>query len=175
MGARRKPPAPNAPPTVQTEGRVLAKRIPKEFEGPKAAVTLAQRRALGRAGLWLRQPGAAQMPDDPIRRFEFRMELLRRAQSIAWSQLYHLESDLGAVARANPRYRLSARLSHFEDHPRAKGFEAVMREMKLGLVAAARQLAGEGAPARRPVISGAGEAEAWLRRQLEGLGKGEGA
>lgn len=153
--------------------------IPTEYQGPKAAVTMAQRRALGRAGLWLRVPGAAQMPADPLRRFEFRLELLRAAERIASRQLYHLELELGAVARANPRYSLSRRLIHFGDHTPTgqlwpgRGHDEAMRRRKHEIAAAARQIDSDRPPARRrrPESSG----EAWLRRQLEGLGQREGA
>ncbi|SRR5216683_4352124 len=114
---------------------------------------------------WLRVPRRDQLPDDPIQRFKFRQELVRRAENIAWNQLYAMENELGAVARAcrGPKYRRSLlirMLSHYEHEP-------LVSKQRRRVAAVARGLALEGptspAPAAGPrVLSG----EAWLRRQL---------
>lgn len=117
---------------------------------------------------WLRVRRRDQLPDDPIQRFKFRQELVRRAENIAWNQLYAMENELGAVARVcrGPKDRRSLlirMLSHYEHEP-------LVSKQRRRVAAVARGLALEGptspAPAAGPrVLSG----EAWLRRQLEDL------
>jgi len=62
-------------------------------EGVMAARPFKHKKAQGPE--WLRVSRRDQLPDDPIQRFKFRQELVRRAENIAWNQLYAMENELG--------------------------------------------------------------------------------
>lgn len=77
-----------------------------------------QPRGVDRRKDMLRLPRESELPADPIQRFKLRQEVIRRAECLMWNQLYHMEHELEAVARAcrGPQYRrrlLVDMLSHY--------------------------------------------------------------
>lgn len=67
---------------------------PRPFKYPKGGQ---------RKGLII--PKERELPVDPLERFQFWKEVIRRAANVAWHQLYRMKDELEAVASACHRSR----------------------------------------------------------------------
>ena len=97
----------------------------------------------------LRVPRESELPADPVERFKLRQEVIRRAGLVVSSQLYRMEDELEAVARAcrSARYRrilLVDLLSHYGSGLFSSGHQRVAAKAR-DVVAAL-----EGAPSPLP-------------------------